>query len=194
MWNWFEDYRIIVRIRAKMLIHLFNFIRTNSVLFPTFSLRINWKLWRTINWKQTELEKKRIGNNHLTMTQYEFRSSYFSLFLFIYLIDIVCLLFFFCAIGVCSVLFSSHASETVRNVKKIHIAAGAFFLLSNTMNECVVVVVEMRKKSGGWLYIELGLRHYGTGITNTNAQSNYTNSHPGERVAVCECKKKSCHP
>lgn len=94
MWNWFKEYRI----RAKMLIHLLYFMRTIAGLLLTSSARFDWELWRTKlttnGTRRKKAEKKRIENNYLTMTQNEF-FFVFLLFSFIYLIDIVCLLFYF---------------------------------------------------------------------------------------------------
>lgn len=53
------------------------------------------------------------------------------------------------------------------------------------------MVVERRKKSGGKMYIELGLRHCGTGITNTDSPSKYTNSHPTECVRSRVCVRRN---
>lgn len=68
-----------------------------------------------------------------------------------------------------------------------------YFILFFSIYEWMRAMIVERKNGGEYrekrvVHRELGLRHYGTGITNTNAQSKYTNIHPGMKEA------KACHP
>lgn len=158
----------LVRIRAK--------IRWSNCLISfgriRFLLRNSvGKLWkRKLKTNGTRNNKKRIENNHSTMTQNEFFSA-FSLISFEYLIDMVCL------------LCRSMWAFCVRNVRK----TSTLPLLSQEMNERVMAV-ERRKKRWGWLYNV----HRVWSQTSWNrhhqhkcAPSKYTNSHPTECAPVC---------